>query len=780
MLCACLRIVAASLLFGLFASGAGAQGQTFLQVVREPGFGGEAGKQVTADTASSTFGVSYSPTMIEVDVRSSNPAYVYSVLFYAPANGVLGVGAYPNAVENDSAVPGIFVVDSLSGLCPEAGAFTILDLTFANGLVSSFAADFDVHCWGDEPSTYGGIRFNSAVPYVANAPSRLGPSFLQLSSTAGEPYAQGQQYMLTRNNGWFQTANNVVGATDFVFNPFPGSSYWSVRIGAANGQPLAIGTYNNAVPSADPSHPRLEFTGPTGGGLCPVTPTGNFVVQDLQYDPAGHITSAAVDFTLYCGTSVLNGGFRMNSAVPYSAPALPPQPARVDRVDPASYLVPVNTVAGSVRVRVLDGSGNPLPGVVMTFTGPCVGGGPANVTSDSNGVAQSPALATLSGDCVVQANVAGLLPALGTTFTFLTYSQSQVTVAAQPTQVTVNSGQSYLVGVNVEARGMPLPNQQVAFSLAAGAPSGATQSGLPATAVTDANGNASINVTAGLPTAHYSINAVLGSITASIAVTQQGTTTSPPLPPAPNPPAPIPGITFTTQDMWWNPGENGWGMSLVQHDDTLFGALYTYDANGKPTWVVLPGGAWDSTHTIYSGSVYRPAGTPFFAYNAANLSVGGAVGTISLTFQDANDAILDYTIGGITGRKFVTREIFASGSTTVGNHSDLWWGGASQNGWGITVLQQADTLFAVWYTYDATGNPTWYVMPGGTWTSPGTYEGKLYRTTSSSWIGSAYDASKLNVVEAGTFKFQFNGDNATFAYSADGHAGSIPLVKEPF
>jgi hypothetical protein len=221
-------------------------------------------------------------------------------------------------------------------------------------------------------------------------------------------------------------------------------------------------------------------------------------------------------------------------------------------------------------------------------------------------------------------------------------------------------------------------------------------------------------------------------------------------------------------------------MSLVQHNGTLFGAMYIYDANGKPTWLVMPSGTWDSTHTIYTGSLYTPMGSPFFGYDASHLVVGNAMGSVTITFQDANDAILDYTINGISGRKLITREIFANGSVVAPDRSDLWWGGLPQNGWGITILQQASTLFPVWFTYDANGAATWYVMPGGTWTSTDTYEGHIYRTTGAAWIGHDYDPTKLQVFDVGTYRIQFNGDAASFGYTVDGHTGAIPLVREPF
>ncbi|HEY2629867.1 MAG TPA: hypothetical protein VGI57_12115, partial [Usitatibacter sp.] len=211
----------------------------------------------------------------------------------------------------------------------------------------------------------------------------------------------------------------------------------------------------------------------------------------------------------------------------------------------------------------------------------------------------------------------------------------------------------------------------------------------------------------------------------------------------------------------------------------LFGALYIYDSNGKPTWLVMPGGSWDSTHLIYSGSLYAPSGSPFYAYDTGRFAAGNAKGTITITFQDANDAIIDYVIGGISGRKFLQREVFGSGPA-VSNYTDLWWGGPSQNGWGITLLEQGTTLFGVWYTYDATGAPLWYVMPDGGWSASDTYTGHLYRTTGSPWIGTSYDPAILQVFDAGTFSIQFSGDNASFTYSADGHGGTASLVREPF
>jgi len=52
------------------------------------------------------------------------------------------------------------------------------------------------------------------------------------------------------------------------------------------------------------------------------------------------------------------------------------------------------------------------------------------------------------------------------------------------------------------------------------------------------------------------------------------------------------------QDMWWaGPQENGWGLTITQHNDLLFLAWYIYDANGNPYWIVMPSGTWNASHT---------------------------------------------------------------------------------------------------------------------------------------------------------------------------------------
>jgi hypothetical protein len=237
------------------------------------------------------------------------------------------------------------------------------------------------------------------------------------------------------------------------------------------------------------------------------------------------------------------------------------------------------------------------------------------------------------------------------------------------------------------------------------------------------------------------------------------------------------------QDLWWGgSAENGWGMSLSQHGATMFGALYVYDGQGQPLWVVMPGGSWSAGFTAFTGALYIPTGSWFGAYDASRLAVGASVGTATITFASATAATLDYTINGVSGRKSISRQPFGTPDPTpVAPYGDLWWGGTAQNGWGVAISQQYRTLFSVWYTYDQAGRTLWYVIPGGTWTSANTFTGTAYRTTGSAWVGQPYNAGALQATSVGTVTFTFHDrDNATMSYTVEGVTQAKPITRQPF
>ncbi|MEP7069864.1 MAG: choice-of-anchor U domain-containing protein [Usitatibacter sp.] len=236
------------------------------------------------------------------------------------------------------------------------------------------------------------------------------------------------------------------------------------------------------------------------------------------------------------------------------------------------------------------------------------------------------------------------------------------------------------------------------------------------------------------------------------------------------------------QDMWWSgPAENGWGMSVVQHGEALFSVIYAYDALGNPAWYVMPTGSWNADVTVFSGALFTPRGSPFVNYDASRFVPGAPVGRASIAFNSSGSATLDYTINGVSGHKAITRQGFGvAGGANEGTRGDMWWGGSAQNGWGVALLHQYATMFMMWFTYDTAGAPTWFVMPGGAWTSAETYEGHVYRTKGSPWAGAVYDASGLKVFDVGTYRVRFTSESASFDYTIDGHSGTLALERQPF
>ena len=242
-------------------------------------------------------------------------------------------------------------------------------------------------------------------------------------------------------------------------------------------------------------------------------------------------------------------------------------------------------------------------------------------------------------------------------------------------------------------------------------------------------------------------------------------------------------------DMWWaGTAENGWGMSIQQHGQIQLNALYVYDNAGKPIWYVLPGGMWNSDFTTYAGAIYQPTSAPLNNYSKEQFKVGAPVGNISINFTSNSTATLQYVINGISGQKSIQRQLFGRGTSpmTVG---DMWWGGTAQDGWGISITQQAGILFAAWYTYGPDGKATWYVMTDGTW-SGNTYTGSFFSTTSSAWLGVTYDPNQLKIVppdgKMGTLTLNFSDANnatMTYAFTSGPFAGttqSKPIVRQPY
>ena len=413
----------------------------------------------------------------------------------------------------------------------------------------------------------------------------------------------------------------------------------------------------------------------------------------------------------------------------------------------------------TVAVRFLDAVGAPAMSEPVQFSNDACGTFPngtfvMSTVTDSAGVASLPFTAMQPGGTVCAMLVSAGVAAR---FQVFTYRLSQVAItAAVPDHLA--AGTQFTLPVQVRLGSYALPGLDVSAHLVSG------NATIPSSANTGTSGTADFSVEPA--SADMVVELALGALTKQLSIHLEGPANSP--------------AQAVHQDLWWaGAAENGWGLSIIEHRDVLFILIYAYDAQGRAVWYVISNGTW--LGNAYTGAIYSPRGTPFYVYDASRWAPGPALGSATFTFTDAGHATLDYTIGGVIGHKAITRLDFGPPAPSpVTGRTDMWWGGLSQNGWGLAIVQQNASLFTMWFTYDADGLPTWLVMSSGTWTSPDTYEGRIHRATGSPWLGQTYDAARFAPRDVGAFRLRFSGESATFEYTVDGRSAVLSLTRTPF
>lgn len=117
--------------------------------------------------------------------------------------------------------------------------------------------------------------------------------------------------------------------------------------------------------------------------------------------------------------------------------------------------------------------------------------------------------------------------------------------------------------------------------------------------------------------------------------------------------------------------------------------------------------------------------------------------------------------------------------TKATNYTDLWWN-ANESGWGVNFTHQGDTIFATWFTYDATGKP-WWLIAVLSKSPAGTYSGPVSTTTGPPFNSIPFDSTKVIEKEVGTAAAAFaNGNAATFAYTVNSTSQTKPIARQVF
>ncbi len=228
---------------------------------------------------------------------------------------------------------------------------------------------------------------------------------------------------------------------------------------------------------------------------------------------------------------------------------------------------------------------------------------------------------------------------------------------------------------------------------------------------------------------------------------------------------------------WWTPSQSGWGLSIVQQDDTLVPIWYTYDVDGRPLWLIGSGLVRQSDGS-YQGPLYRAKGVAFSEINnQAALRQITQVGNMRIQARGDGKLTLTYSVNNISGTRIIERLLPATNPTCLAslgsraqarNGTDKWWN-PDESGWGLQINEFGDRAFVTWYTYASDGEPMWVIAQLDR-VSGKRFQGLLYRPTS----GVAFNqisgpATTFPLPTVGSLTLTFiDGQTARFDYTMDG------------
>ncbi len=111
-------------------------------------------------------------------------------------------------------------------------------------------------------------------------------------------------------------------------------------------------------------------------------------------------------------------------------------------------------------------------------------------------------------------------------------------------------------------------------------------------------------------------------------------------------------------DLWYAPGEDGWGVNIVLQNKVIFATFYVYDVNRNPVWFTAVLGY--NPGFVFTGTLFADRG-PWYggAYDPATVAERSA-GSATLTVPFLNQATLTYTIDGVTVTKSLQRLTFSN------------------------------------------------------------------------------------------------------------------------
>ena len=172
--------------------------------------------------------------------------------------------------------------------------------------------------------------------------------------------------------------------------------------------------------------------------------------------------------------------------------------------------------------------------------------------------------------------------------------------------------------------------------------------------------------------------------------------------------------------------------------------------------------------------------TVFGEVSASSMAVVDAIAALPLANAGGNFTELPVT-GTIGSTLQKSNLVLASAVIAVtNNYQGMWWAGQAESGWGMNLTQHGNLIFAAMYTYDATGQPIWYVIPNCP-VATNTCTGDIYRVNGGTSPAVVWNGANKVTTKVGTGTLAFNSTSAgTFTFTIDNVAGTKAITPQIF
>ena len=147
-------------------------------------------------------------------------------------------------------------------------------------------------------------------------------------------------------------------------------------------------------------------------------------------------------------------------------------------------------------------------------------------------------------------------------------------------------------------------------------------------------------------------------------------------------------------DLWFNPNESGWGVNMIQQDNTIFATLFVYGSSRQPTWYVASSAVIANPNAAlpsFSGPLYQTSGPPLTDFfNPSSVTVR-QVGTFTFFPNGATRGSIAYSVDGSNVFKDVERQTWKNENLS-GTFAGVTVGAATDCGASTGNFEVSETL----------------------------------------------------------------------------------------